>query len=71
MSYDVTKPNLNPIRFAELDTCYMVTVVSNNTSNLNDNGTNGPATSTNQSLVMPMICPTQMRVSFKFKIFNI
>ena len=65
------KPHFNLFRFAELDTCYVVTVVTNNANNVtnlannnnnNDDGMNSPATASNQSMVMPMICPTKMRV---------
>ena len=51
---------LNPLRFAELDTCYVITVATNNATD----DTNDLVNPTNASLLMPMICPTKMRVAF-------
>ena len=50
---------LNPLRFAELDTCYVITVATNNATD----DTNDLVNPTNASLLMPMICPTKMRVN--------
>ena len=76
---NLMKTHLNPFRFAELDTCYMVTVVINNASSLtninNNDGNNNvdimnnSTSPSNDSVVMPMICPTKMRVYISFKSF--